>query len=82
MKEKFEEIYNNTIPHSSFLSKRAIDSCMYQSYMLGKHEDEERYTKLRKAFLALLKELSNHQKEYNTDINLLEEDWKKQGGLI
>ena len=46
MKDKLEEIYQYTIPHSTFLSKRAIDSCMYQSYMLGKEENLENYKKL------------------------------------
>ena len=73
MKEKLEEIYQNTIPHHSFLDKRSIDSCMYQSYMLGKEENEEKYNKLKKSFLNLLKELNNTQ---------MEEDWKKEGGLL
>jgi hypothetical protein len=81
MKEKFEKIYNNTIPHSSFLSKRAIDSCMYQAYMLGKHEDEERYAKLRKTFIELLEEWGDFG-NYNSDRNQMEEDWKKEAGLI
>ena len=81
MKDKFDEIYNNTIPHSSFLSKRAIDSCMYQTYMLGKHEDEERYTKLKKAFLELLEEWGDYG-NYNSGRKQMEEDWKKQGGII
>mgnify|MGYP003674721145 CR=1 FL=1 len=43
MKDKLEEIYHQTIPHHSFLDKRSIDSCMYQSYMLGKEQKEEEY---------------------------------------
>ena len=73
MKEKLEEIYQTTIPHHSFLDKRSIDSCMYQSYMLGKEENEEKYNKLKKSFLNLLKELNDTQ---------MEEDWKKEGGLL
>ena len=73
MKDKLEEIYHHTIPHHSFLDKRSIDSCMYQSYMLGKEENEEKYNKLKKSFLNLLKELNNTQ---------MEEDWKKEGGLL
>ena len=34
-KERLEEIYDNTIPHSSFLSTQSILSCMYQSYQLA-----------------------------------------------
>ena len=54
MKDKLEEIYQNTIPHHSFLDKRSIDSCMYQSYMLGKQENIENYNKLKSTFLDLL----------------------------
>lgn len=32
---RFTEIFENTIPHSTFLSESAIKSCMYQSYQLG-----------------------------------------------
>ena len=35
MDGRFSEIFENTIPHSSFLSERAIMSCMHQSYRLG-----------------------------------------------
>jgi hypothetical protein len=73
MKEKLEEIYQHTIPHHSFLDKRSIDSCMYQSYMLGKEENQEKYNKLKNAFLNLSKELNDAQ---------LEEIWKKKGGLL
>jgi len=73
MKNKLEEIYQHTIPHHSFLDKRSIDSCMYQSYMLGKEENQEKYNKLRNAFLNLLKELNDTQ---------VEENWKKEGGLL
>ena len=73
MKDKLEEIYHQTIPHHSFLDKRSIDSCMYQSYMLGKEENEEKYNKLKKSFLNLLKELNNTQ---------MEEEWKTEGGLL
>lgn len=81
MKDKLEEIYQHTIPHSAFLSKRSIDSCMYQSYMLGKEENIENYNKLKKAFLNLLENWGNHG-NYNSDRVQMEEDWKKEGGLL
>jgi hypothetical protein len=73
MKEKLEEIYQHTIPHHSFLDKRSIDSCMYQSYMLGKEENEEKYNKLKKVFLDVLERL-NDEKKAN--------ELKKEGGII
>jgi hypothetical protein len=78
MKDKLEEIYQHTIPHSAFLSKSSIDSCMYQSYMLGKQENIENYNKLKKAFLNLLKELGDN----NSSRNQMEEGWKKTAGLL
>lgn len=35
MEAEFREIYDNNIPHSTFLSEKAIFSCMYQAYQLG-----------------------------------------------
>jgi hypothetical protein len=81
MKDKLEEIYQHTIPHSSFLSKRAIDSCMYQSYMLGKDENIENYNQLKKTFLDLLEYWGDYGK-YNSGRNQMEEDWKKEAGLL
>lgn len=81
MKEKLEEIYQHTIPHHSFLDKRSIDSCMYQSFMLGKEDNQEQYNKLKKAFLHLLEDWGNYG-NYNSDKNQMEEDWKKEAGLL
>ena len=53
MKDKLEEIYHQTIPHHSFLDKRSIDSCMYQSYMLGKEDGQKDYDKLKKALFTI-----------------------------
>jgi hypothetical protein len=81
MKDKLEEIYQHTIPHSIFLSKRAIDSCMYQSYMLGKEENIENYNKLKKTFLDLLENWGDYG-NYNSEKNQMVEDWKKEAGLL
>lgn len=81
MKEKLEEIYQNTIPHNSFLDKRSIDSCMYQSYMLGKEENQENYNKLKKSFLELLENWGDFG-NYNSDRIQMEQEWKKDAGLL
>ena len=81
MKDKLEEIYQNTIPHHSFLDKRSIDSCMYQSYMLGKQENIENYNKLKSTFLDLLENWGDFGK-YNASRNHLEEEWKKTAGIL
>ena len=81
MKDKLEEIYQNTIPHHSFLDKRSIDSCMYQSYMLGKQENIENYNKLKSTFLDLLENWGDFGK-YNASRNHMEEEWKKSAGIL
>ena len=81
MKDKLEEIYHQTIPHHSFLDKRSIDSCMYQSFMLGKQENIGNYDKLKKTFLNLLENWGDHG-NYNSDRKQMEEDWKKEAGLL
>lgn len=78
MKDKLEEIYQHTIPHSAFLSKKSIDSCMYQSFMLGKEENLEQYNKLKKTFLNLLEDWDKQ----NLDKNQTQEEWKKKAGLL
>lgn len=78
MKDKLEEIYEHTIPHSAFLSKKSIDSCMYQSFMLGKEENLEQYNKLKKTFLNLLEDWDKQ----NLDKNQTQEEWKKKAGLL
>lgn len=35
MDKRLQEIYDSTIPHSSFLSQSSIVECMHQSYQLG-----------------------------------------------
>ena len=81
MKDKLEEIYQNTIPHHSFLDKRSIDSCMYQYYMLGKQENIENYNKLKSTFLDLLENWGDFGK-YNASRNHMEEEWKKTAGIL
>ena len=81
MKDKLEEIYQNTRPHHSFLDKRSIDSCMYQSYMLGKQENIENYNKLKSTFLDLLENWGDFGK-YNASRNHMEEEWKKTAGIL
>lgn len=81
MKDKLNEIYHNTITHSSFLCKSSIDSCMLQAYILGKNEKEEEYDKLKNAFEDLLEMWGDFGK-YNSDRRHMEEDWKKQAGLL
>ena len=81
MKDKLEEIYQNTIPHHSFLDKRSIESCMYQSYMLGKQENIENYNKLKSTFLDLLENWGDFGK-YNASRNHMEEEWKKTAGIL
>lgn len=38
MNEKLKEIYDNTIPHSSFLSEDSVMECMRKSHQIGVDE--------------------------------------------
>ena len=62
MKE-FEKIYEENIPHNSFLDKESVIKCMMDSYHLGKMDLMEWLSK--KDYLSdnkeqLLKEYNNH----------------------
>lgn len=81
IKDELNEIYDNTIPHSAFLNKSSIDSCMMQSYLLGVQESDEKYQKLKKAFEDLLGLWGDYGK-YNDGRSHMEEDWRKEGGLL
>jgi hypothetical protein len=35
MKEELNKIYEDTIPHSTFLDKTSVEKCMENSYNLG-----------------------------------------------
>ena len=74
MNDKLEEIFENTIPHGTFLDKKSIISCMYQSHQLGQIESEEKYNKLTSTFKSLLKTLDFNEQT--------KEDWKKEAGLL
>ena len=74
MNDKLEEIFENTIPHGTFLDKKSIISCMYQSHQLGQIESEEKYNKLTSTFKSLLKTLDFDEQT--------KEDWKKEAGLL
>jgi hypothetical protein len=55
------------------LNNNGIINALEKSYELGKLESEEKYNKLKNTFLDLLKGLNNTQ---------IQEDWKKEGGLL
>jgi len=74
MNDKLEEIFENTIPHGTFLDKKSIISCMYQSRQLGQIESEEKYNKLTSTFKSLLKTLDFDEQT--------KEDWEKEAGLL
>ena len=49
--------------------------------MLGRQENIENYDKLKKTFLNLLENWGDYGK-YNSGRNQMEEDWKKEAGLL
>jgi hypothetical protein len=49
--------------------------------MLGKEQKEEEYNKLKKSFLNLLENWGDYGK-YNSGRTQMEEEWKKEAGLL
>jgi len=73
MRPDFEKLMKEHNVHGMILNNNGIINALEKSYELGKSESEEKYNKLKNAFLDLLKELDDTQKQ---------EDWKKEGGII
>jgi hypothetical protein len=73
MRPDFEKLMKEHNVHGIILNNNGIINALEKSYELGKSESEEKYNKLKNAFLDLLKELDDTQKQ---------EDWKKGGGII
>ena len=63
MKEELNKIYEDTIPHSSFLDKPSVEKCMENSYNLGVKDVLE--------WLSQMKHLSNN-------IEYIIEEWNNQ----
>jgi hypothetical protein len=63
MKEELNKIYEDTIPHSSFLDKTSVEKCMENSYNLGVKDVLE--------WLSQMKHLSNN-------IEYIIEEWNNQ----
>jgi len=63
MKEELNKIYEDTIPHSSFLDKTSVEKCMKNSYNLGVKDVLE--------WLSQMKHLSNN-------IEYIIEEWNNQ----
>ena len=81
MKNKINEIYESKIVHNSFLDKESVVDAMTDSYILGLRESEEKYDKLKLAFESLLDYWGDYG-NYNSSRNHMEENWKKEGGLL
>ena len=81
MKNKIDEIYESKIVHTSFSDKESIVDAMMDSYILGLNESEEKYNKLKNTFLDLLDNWGDFG-NYNSDRNQMEEEWKKEAGLL
>jgi hypothetical protein len=63
MRDKLNEIYDNTIPHSAFLDKNSVEKCMEDSYNLGVRDVLE--------WLSKMQHLSDN-------IEYIIEEWKSQ----
>jgi len=81
MEQRLKEIYENTIPHNMILEKESVMRCMEQSENIGKNDTQEKYQQLRDAFEELLNLWGDFGK-YNASRNHMEEDWRKEAGLL
>lgn len=81
MGQVLKEIYNQNIDHSMILDKESVMVCMEKSYDIGKQESQEKYEKLKNTFESLLGLWGDYGK-YNSSRNHMEEDWRKEAGLL
>lgn len=81
MRPNFEEILRDHNVHNILLNENSMIEALEKTYDLGIKENEEKYDKLKIAFLDLLENWGDYGK-YNSSRNHMEEDWKKQAGLL
>ena len=81
MKPDFEKLIKEHNVHGMILNNNGIINALEKSYELGKSESEEKYNKLKNAFLDLLENWGDYG-NYNSDINQMKEEWKQEGGII
>jgi hypothetical protein len=65
MKDKLKKIYEDTIPHSTFLDKSSVEKCMENSYNLGVNDVLELLSKqdyLSDNIKYIIEELENQTK--------------------
>jgi hypothetical protein len=65
MKEELNKIYEDTIPHSTFLDKISVEKCMENSYNLGVNDVLELLSKqdyLSDNIKYIIEELENQTK--------------------
>ena len=81
MKPDFEKLIKEHNVHGMILNNNGMINAMEKAYELGKLESEKKYNKLKDTFLDLLENWGDYGK-YNSGRNQMEEEWKKEGGLI
>lgn len=81
MENTFLEIVNERLPNLNHNQKMVVAELMSTSYEMGKNKVYGNYGKLKGAFEDLLEMWGDFGK-YNASRNHMEEDWKKQAGLL
>jgi len=81
MRPDFEKLMKEHNVHGMILNHDGIINALEKSYELGKLESEEKYNKLKNTFLDLLENWGDYG-NYNSGRNQMEEDWKKESGII
>jgi hypothetical protein len=81
MEDTFLELLNERLPDLDENQKILVLGLMSTSYEMGKNKVYGSYGKLKDTFEELLEMWGDFGK-YNASRNHMEEDWKKQAGLL
>lgn len=81
MENTFLELLNERLPSLNENEKKIVIELMSTSYEMGKNKVYGNYGKLKEAFEDLLEMWGDFGK-YNASRNHMEEDWKRQAGLL
>jgi len=81
MRPDFEKLMKEHNVHGMILNNKGMINALEKSYEMGRLESEEKYNKLKNAFLDLLENWGDFD-NYNLDRNQMKKEWKQEGGLL
>lgn len=81
MRDVFLEIFEEKIGQLTFLDREKVIDLMEIAYKKGIKDSYGKYGKLKNTFEELLEKWGDFGK-YNESRNIMEENWKKEAGLL